>query len=52
MFPHASWRMPAKIPPTSARTESMKGMPIIPKSKQNNLPPKVSAAKFPYPDIC
>ena len=27
----------------------MKGIPIIPNSKQNILPALVSAAKFPYP---
>ena len=37
------------IPPTSANTDSMKGIPMIPKKRQKSLPPNVSAAKFPYP---
>ena len=46
----AIWRIPANIPPTSASTESMKGMPIMPNIRQNNRPLNVTVAKFPYPD--
>ena len=49
-FVQAIWRIPANIPPTSARTESMKGIPMMPNIKQKNLPLKVTVAKFPYPE--
>ena len=42
------YSMPSAMrPPTSAKTESMKGIPTIPNIKQNSRPPKVEAAKFP-----
>ena len=37
----------AMRPPTSASTESMKGMPIMPKPRQNIRPPNVEVAKLP-----
>ena len=41
----------AKIPPTSATTDKVKGMPMIPKRRQNRRPWNVDGAIFPYPKI-
>ena len=42
-----TWSSPAMMPPTSARTQSMKGIPMIPKRRQNRRPLNVRAAKLP-----
>ena len=47
LLSQASSSPPAMSPPTSAKTESMRGIPIIPNRRQKSLPPKVSVAKFP-----
>ena len=44
-----TWRTPAIMPPTSASTESMKGIPMIPNRRQNTRPLRVFVATFPYP---
>ena len=48
LFARQVYSMPSAIsPPTSARTDNMKGIPTIPNIKQNSRPPKVEAAKLP-----
>ena len=48
-FSQATSNPSAMSPPTSAKTDSIRGMPMIPNIRQNSRPPNVSAAKFPYP---